>query len=694
MVESKEDVFRKCLNARIAIYGISVQTKIFVEENSYLNIVGFLDSYKKEGVIYGKPILNFDELIERHIDVIIIIARVNSTEMIFRKIYDFCMKNQILVLNSSGKEIKYEVNEEQFEEVNNISLETLLQEIDAHEVISFDIFDTLLMRKVLFPIDVFFLMQKREGLNDAFPEHRISVEKKLVAEGIVAPSILNIYRKLVYDYPDAMYNRQKLLNTEYELDRELILCRQDMIQAFNYAKMKKKRIFLVSDMYYSKRQIQQILLDNEIVGYEDIFVSSEYGMNKESGLFDKLLEKADSKKVLHVGDCYEADILTAEQYQIDTLWIKSAVSMLNSSRYGHLLKYANNLEQRVMLGLFVARIFNSPFALYHTLGKGIINNSRDIIYLFAAPIITEYILWLCNKVDKRDCQVIFPSRDGFILETLYEKLRGNKKLFKSLPNSVYLITSRAVCIGASLFDEDDINYAAVFPYEGAPELLLQERFFLSKDDIEQFNNGKFKDLVEYIHSHKDKILKRSQEIRFNYKRYLHQVLDNGELFFCDFVSSGTCQMGLEKIIERKIDGCYFVKSSDIYPDKQKLQVSSLYCEESNVAKKQYVFENVLTHQSPSFLFLDGENPIYAAEKRSTEEIDFVSKSQEEVLKYFEEYINLVNYSYDYKNPLIADYLLGVIGQKYTSIEDSIFKNYILYDDFCNRTMSVSDCLLD
>ena len=153
-------------------------------------------------------------------------------------------------------------------------------------------------------------------------------------------------------------------------------------------------------------------------------------------------------------------------------------------------------------------------------------------------------------------------------------------------------------------------------------------------------------------------------------------------------------MGLEKIIERKIDGCYFVKSSDIYPDKQKLQVSSLYSEESNVAKKQYVFENVLTHQSPSFLFFDGENPIYAAEKRSTEEIDFVSKSQEEVLKYFEEYINLVNYSYDYKNPLIADYLLGVIGQKYTSIEDSIFKNYILYDDFCNRTMSVSDCLLD
>lgn len=52
---------------------------------------------------------------------------------------------------------------------------------------------------------------------------------------------------------------------------------------------------------------------------------------------------------------------------------------------------------------------------------------------------------------------------------------------------MYLVTSRAVCIGASLFDEDDINYAAVFPYEGTPEHLLIERFFLGKGEIEQFD---------------------------------------------------------------------------------------------------------------------------------------------------------------------------------------------------------------
>lgn len=692
MIENQKNVFRKYSNARIVIYGISVQTKIFIEENSNLNIVGFLDSYKKEGIIYGKPILNFDELLIRHIDVIIIIARVNSTEMIFRKISDFCIKNKIRVLNSKGKEIKYEDDEDQFEEVNNTSLEILLREIDSHEVVSFDIFDTLLMRKVLFPNDVFYLMQKREGLHHTFPENRISVETKMISEGIIAPSIFEIYKRLIDDYPEEGYDEQKLINMEYELDRDLVVCRNDITYAFVYARMKKKRIFLVSDMYYSKGQIQQILLDNEIVGYEDIFISSEYGTNKENGLFGELLERSDSKKVLHIGDCYEADILAAEQCQIDTFWIKSAVSMLNSSRYGHLLKYADNLEQRVMLGLFVARIFNSPFALYHTLGKGIIDNSRDITYLFAAPVITEYILWICNKVDKKKCQVIFPSRDGFILEVLYEKLKSDKKLFKRLPNSVYLATSRAVCIGASLFNEEDINYAAVFPYEGTPENLLIERFFLGKDEIEQYDCEKFKDLVEYVRSHKEKILKRSREIRLNYERYLLQVLDSSELIFSDFVSSGTCQMGLEKIIGRKLNGCYFVKSSDTYPDKQKLNVVSLYSEDSNVAKKQFVFENILTDQSPSFLFFDGDKPIYAVETRTIEEIDFVSSSQDEVLKYFNEWTSLVNYLYDYEKPLIADYLLEAMGRKYTLIEDTVFKNYILHDDFCNRTMSISDCL--
>ena len=170
------------------------------------------------------------------------------------------------------------------------------------------------------------------------------------------------------------------------------------------------------------------------------------------------------------------------------------------------------------------------------------------------------------------------------------------------------------------------------------------------------------------------------------------MLDNRELIFSDFVSSGTCQMGLQKIIGREIKGCYFVKSSDAYPDKQKLKVASLYNEESNVAKKQYVFENILTDRSPSFLFFDGDKPIYAAEKRTIEEIDFVSSSQDEVLKYFNEYTSLVNYHYNYEKSLIADYLLEVMGRKYTMIEDRVFKNYILHDDFCNRTMSIDDCL--
>ena len=88
----------------------------------------------------------------------------------------------------------------------------MLREIDSHEVVSFDIFDTLLMRKVLFPNDVFYLMQKREGLNDSFPENRISVEKKMMSEGIIAPSIFEIYKRLIDEYPEAGYDEQKLIN--------------------------------------------------------------------------------------------------------------------------------------------------------------------------------------------------------------------------------------------------------------------------------------------------------------------------------------------------------------------------------------------------------------------------------------------------------------------------------------------------
>lgn len=65
----------------------------------------------------------------------------------------------------------------------------------------------------------------------------------MISEGIIAPSIFEIYKRLIDDYPEEGYDEQKLINMEYELDRDLVVCRNDITYAFVYARMKKKANF-------------------------------------------------------------------------------------------------------------------------------------------------------------------------------------------------------------------------------------------------------------------------------------------------------------------------------------------------------------------------------------------------------------------------------------------------------------------
>ena len=73
-------------------------------------------------------------------------------------------------------------------------LERMQQEILAHEVISFDVFDTLVMRRVLYFEDVFSLVEQRSGVA-GFRKYRIQAEREVNRLGR-APRIEAIYQRL------------------------------------------------------------------------------------------------------------------------------------------------------------------------------------------------------------------------------------------------------------------------------------------------------------------------------------------------------------------------------------------------------------------------------------------------------------------------------------------------------------------
>lgn len=187
--------------------------------------------------------------------------------------------------------------------------------IDIHSVISFDIFDTLIERAVKHPTDVFEHVGKSvlgERQAPIFVHDRIHAEQS--ARHISKTGEVNLDD--IYNVLKEKYPQKCSLLKETEILEELKLCRPKgaMVSAFNYAKQKGKKIYIISDMYLSKNIIEKILKNNGIEGTDKLYISNEYGMNKISGKLFRYIINEDClcpSKMLHIGDSIKADCIGA-----------------------------------------------------------------------------------------------------------------------------------------------------------------------------------------------------------------------------------------------------------------------------------------------------------------------------------------------------------------------------------------------
>ena len=202
--------------------------------------------------------------------------------------------------------------------------EKIIKRVKRYDTVSFDIFDTLIARKVSTPTDIFQLVAKEAGMDElAFKEKRIYAEKvarqKAASQGEV--TLDGIYDEMT-DIDSAELKKWKKL----ELDIEYMQCEPipELYQVFEWAKQNQKNIVIVSDMYLPADHIAKMLEKCGYTGYQKLYVSNQYGVNKISGkLFEIVwneLEPAD-RKMIHIGDSIKADFLGAMKAHIPSILI-------------------------------------------------------------------------------------------------------------------------------------------------------------------------------------------------------------------------------------------------------------------------------------------------------------------------------------------------------------------------------------
>lgn len=675
-------LIQKYYTSKIAVYGLGTETeRVLTEIGDRIQIVGLLDGYKESGELYGKPIISLEEAVAYQVKLILVVARPGSCKAIARRICKICTEHQIDLFDIRGKNLNdVKKTTYDFKEVEGITKNKLKNLISQVDIVSIDLFDTLIMRQTLFPTDIYEMvdikLKEQEIVIENFCGKRLASEKYLSKSK--APTLIDIYAYMLGTCSIPTVTPEKLAELEWQTDYELVIPRQELCNFMSEVKKQGKEIYVVSDTYYTKKQLELILKKCNITFYTDIYASCEYGTGKTQHLFEKLQARIAGKKCIHIGDDITADIESAQRAGVKSCQIYSGIELFETVGYLGLCENTESLANRIKVGMFVSRLFNSPF-WFETKGKKIsISNAYDIGWLFFAPMITDFVIWFAKQVRKYHLENIwFCSRDGYLIKKLYDELVGNT-------SSTYFLTSRSATIRAGMENEEDIRYVEEMAFSGTLSEQLEERFGIYVK--EEGNNRCLSDYME-------KILDRAAKERAGYQSYIKGLkLKEGDIAFFDFVAKGTSQMYIGRLVENHLIGLYFLQLDEEYMREKGLDIISFYQREekteSAIFENYYILETMLTAPMPSVKGFNEEGkPYYAEETRLENDIRCFLEAQKGISDYFKTYLGICR-KVDEIDKKLDEKFLAMIHN--VLILDQNFLSLTVEDPFFNRMADMTD----
>lgn len=194
----------------------------------------------------------------------------------------------------------------------------IMQILGQYDIISFDIFDTLLVRPYCKPTDLFIELEERYTI-PGFAMQRIAAEQRARA---FYPEKEDIAFQEIYSFMEKRF--QDMAQQEIALERKILQVNKSIKKIYDVAIKLGKRIIIVSDMYLPGYILENILKDKGYEGYEKIYISSETGYTKASGnMYKYVLSDLGCKaeSVLHIGDNFWSDGNARRKSRLSTILI-------------------------------------------------------------------------------------------------------------------------------------------------------------------------------------------------------------------------------------------------------------------------------------------------------------------------------------------------------------------------------------
>lgn len=459
---------------------------------------------------------------------------------------------------------------------------------ERRQIISFDIFDTLLVRPLAEPADLFRIMndfvEEATGKRHVnFVDVRRAAEKRAfqiaITEGRQEIHISDIYKEVELSLGVSPDVSMRILQEEVRLETRLLYPRKCIVDIYHDFVSIGKDVHLISDMYLSEDTLSSVLRSNGITGYKSLFLSSSHNAKKQSGALFDVYKAALSKPVenmLHIGDNEIGDLKRPQDAGIKAAHLnrpwETFKKSLHYSQVWAKDEARHSLSLRAMLAVIANECYDDENVEKNCLFPG---GRYDLGFSAFGPLLLAYSHWLLKRSLNDGIKTLFfLSRDGLIMKQAYDIVARH---VPEAPKSVYLYCSRRSANVAKLKTfEDIIDLSMVDFGKMTVERLLEVRFGISPVNIqlagvfpvyeklryESVNNETRNILMPVLKELEALILSNAEMEREDYIAYLDSVgfLDTKPKAIVDIGYAGTMQESLYELTDRKnpISGYYLV----------------------------------------------------------------------------------------------------------------------------------------
>jgi FMN phosphatase YigB (HAD superfamily) len=308
--------------------------------------------------------------------------------------------------------------------------------IARSDVVSFDVYDTLVQRRLLLPTDIHLVVGATAtecGLVRT-PSHWADIRERAEAVARSSARGPDVTLAEIYEQLNSMFSADRLLTLQdRELEAEISLTRPTArgLALWSWAQEASATIVVTSDIYLPSDALASILTRSGYAGWARIYVSGDAGIAKFDGTaFRRVREDFPGRRILHLGDNPHSDVARARAAGITALQIRRPFDAHSPTSSGlprevdprpadvaqrrRGPRESRELEVSLVSGLIEDRLDRR---------SGTADALDEIGYAVLGPALVGFVQYLHEAAGQAGIdRLLFLAREGLILQHAYQTL--------------------------------------------------------------------------------------------------------------------------------------------------------------------------------------------------------------------------------------------------------------------------------